>query len=178
MGLRWNPETLSNLFLAKSGPAMNADPFSVTIPSLHTPRHHRAWPSLKSPPKSQISLSLCGAPGYLHGWLWWLEVFIVHRYLMTRGFAVLAIFNITRSLSHLCSLAWFSQLFSNWSVQIKFVLSLFVLTCSLFLFSVRRSSWQRSTTVSPCWFSGSRWSREYCTPCWEQGKMLWTSAKT
>lgn len=42
---------------------------------------------------------------------------------------------------------------------------------------LRRSCWPRSITVSPCWFSGSRWSREFCTRCWEPEKMPWISTK-
>lgn len=42
----------------------------------------------------------------------------------------------------------------------------------------RRSCWLKSTIGSRCWFSGSRWSRECCTRCWEQEKTLWTSVKT
>lgn len=41
----------------------------------------------------------------------------------------------------------------------------------------RRSCWRRSITASPCWCSGSRWSRESCTRCSAREKTRWTSVK-
>lgn len=50
-------------------------------------------------------------------------------------------------------------------------------TGNVWAFVFRPSSWPKSITASPCWSSGSRWSRGCCTRFLEPGRTLWTWLK-